>query len=225
MLTRDSISSGRYLESFDSLPADLIWSEERIEQSMLQTLASEPPDSDIWIFAYGSLIWNPLLQFAERQRAMLLGWHRSFCIHITAGRARPETPGRMLAVEPGGVAQGVAFRLAPDSADQELRLMWIREMITGSYVPTWAPVTLADGRTVRAIVFTANTESSQYRADSSIYTVAPMVSAATGQHGSNADYVLRLQQSLHDFGMRDSYVSSLTDALRWCQLLPQPEHF
>jgi cation transport protein ChaC len=214
MLTRQSIASGQYLDSFEHLPVNLRWSVERIAQSMADTLRAKPEGGAIWVFAYGSLLWNPLLEFVERQRATLIGWHRSFCLRMVAGRAHPDAPGRMLAVEPGGVTQGAAFRLDDQHATEELRLMWIREMVTGAYAPTWSPVTLGDGSTVLAIVFVANPSRPQYEADASVDAIAPMIGVARGQHGSNADYVFQLQAALRELGAHDSYVDALATALQ-----------
>jgi cation transport protein ChaC len=214
MLTRNAIASGAYLENFEALPEGLRWSRERIEQSLASTMRERRHPGDIWIFAYGSLIWNPLLDFAEQRPAVLHGWHRSFCLRIVAGRGTPEVPGRMLALEPGGSTQGVAFRLCETSAAEELRLMWIREMVAGSYCPRWADITLDDGSTARAIVFTANPAGPQHEADASVATVAPMVAAASGFFGTNADYVFRLRQALQELGAQDDYIAALADELQ-----------
>lgn len=88
--------------------------------------------------SYGSLIWNPTMKFAERRKATLHGWHRSFCLHLIAGRATLEHPGRMLSLEPDGCVEGIAFRLPEDSGDQELAAIWLQEMITGAYNPPMA---------------------------------------------------------------------------------------
>ena len=136
-LTRNMIRSGAYEESFASQPDDLRWNSERIVTSLSETMRRKPDDREIWIFAYGSLMWNPLLSFDRREVATLEGWHRSFCLHMVGGRACPDFPGRMLALEPGGVTHGLAFRIADAARDEELRLVWIREMITGAYQPIW----------------------------------------------------------------------------------------
>ncbi len=151
MLTRQLISSGAYLATFDTLPEAFLWTSERIERSLSETMQARPCAGDVWIFAYGSLIWNPLLNFTERQIATLDGWHRSFCLHMLGGRGNRETPGRMLALEPGGVTQGIALRVAEAAAAEELRLVWTREMVTGAYRPTWAELTMADGSHATAL--------------------------------------------------------------------------
>jgi len=215
MLTRHAITSGAYLESFYKECAD-IWSAERIQQSLDATLAARPAQQsgDIWVFAYGSLIWNPLLDYAERRPATLDGWHRSFCLRMVAGRGSADTPGRMLALEPGGSTQGMAFRLDAAKAMAELRVMWVREMVAGSYRPIWARVALAGGGVATAIVFVADTGQPQYRADSSVGAIAHLVGAASGAFGGNADYVFQLELALRELGAEDAYIASLADELR-----------
>ncbi len=91
MLTRQAIDSGEYLDHFESLPN--LWPIDRIERSLAETMKSRPAGTDdVWIFAYGSLIWNPMLHIDRRQVARLHGWHRSFCLRMDIGRARPLSP-------------------------------------------------------------------------------------------------------------------------------------
>lgn len=218
-LTRNSIRSGAYLDSFHTLPDDMRWSAHRIEHSLAETMQTRPHGGDIWLFAYGSLIWNPLLDFADRRKATLAGWHRSFCLRMIAGRGKPATPGRMLAVEPGGATRGIVYRLPEAAHWEELRLVWTREMVAGSYRPTWLPLTLDDGRTVTAIAFVADPSRPQYEPDATIPTVAPLIAAASGAYGSNADYVFMLAAALAKDDLADGYVSALNIALRQ---LPPP---
>lgn len=214
MLTRASIDSGEYFESFGSLPPGTLWDIERINHSLKEALSARPDTGDVWIFAYGSLIWNPLLRFDEQQIATLHGWHRSFCLSMVSGRGNADTPGRMLAVEPGGATQGIAFRISSDTVDEDLRRMWIREMVLGTYQPIWADVTLIDGSVVKALVFAADPQRDQYEPDSQIKSIAPLIAAASGIHGDNADYVFTLESALIDRGLTDLYVQTLANELR-----------
>jgi cation transport protein ChaC len=213
MLTKNQITSGAYLENFGEVPKEIMWTLERIEQSMQETLAIRPTSGDLWIFGYGSLIWNPLLNFASQQRATLHGWHRSFCMRIIAGRATVQTPGRMLALEPGGSTQGVAFRLTEQVAKEELILLWVREMPTGAYRPVWAPLSLEDGTETMALVFVAEPDHPLYEQDASIESVAPHIAGATGPMGSNADYVHKLKDALCESGFVDEYIGALSAGL------------
>jgi len=219
MLTRESLQSGHYLDNIE-LPAEFRWTQDRIDASLTDTLADRPDDGeDVWIFAYGSLMWNPLLDFDRRSVATLHGWHRSFCMRSIAGRGSPERPGRMLGLEAGGSTQGVALRLAAARRDEELGVVWRREMVGGSYRPTWAAVTLDDGTQTQAIAFVVDAGRRLFERDASIATVAPVIARAAGSFGSNADYVFRLEDALRDSGLRDVYIESLAAELR--RLLPE----
>jgi len=217
MLTRQAIDSGEYLDHFESLPN--LWSTDRIERSLAETMNAKPAQTgDVWIFAYGSLMWNPMVHFDQRAIATLHGWHRSFCLRMEIGRGSPEMPGRMLALEAGGHADGVALKLASAMLAEELRLVWIREMVLGSYRPMWVPVTLADGANTHAIAFVADTGVEQFAIDSSVSTVAPLIASAAGRFGSNADYLLKLHAALHDCRLHDPYIDALAGEVQ--RLLP-----
>ncbi|WP_043288850.1 gamma-glutamylcyclotransferase [Paraburkholderia oxyphila] len=217
MLNRTMISSGRYLENFKDLPAHIRWSPDQIEQSLQETMCLRPDTGDLWLFGYGSLIWNPVCRYEACRRATLHGWHRSFCIRTTVGRASPLTPGRMLSLEPGGVTHGVALRLPAVSLDEELRLLWIREMATGAYRPTWSSVTLEDGSHTTALIFVAKPEHPFYDRDVSVLAVAPFIATAVGPVGTNADYLFTLKASLAKWHASDDYVDTLVDAVQSIQ--------
>jgi glutathione-specific gamma-glutamylcyclotransferase len=215
MLTRKLIESGAYLDHFRDLDPAICWNDERQARSLAGILASAPvPGSEVWVFGYGSLIWNPMLCFDDRQWATLDGWRRSFSLGMVAGRGSPEHPGRMLAVEPGGSIRGVALRIPQARLYDELRLLWRREMPTGAYAPTWADVALDDGRRVQSIVFAADPTHPMHETDTSVATVAPLVATASGPYGSNAEYVLRLDDELAGHAAADPDVQALAHALR-----------
>lgn len=214
MLTRELISTGAYLESFQDLPGQPCWSRQRIETSMREALAQRPQGKPVWLFAYGSLIWNPLVKFEERQPAVLQDWHRSFCIRLLAGRGTCDAPGRMLALKGGGHCAGMAFRLAEEDLHEELWLVWVREMIHGLYRPIWGTVRLASGQTVGSLAFVANTAHAQFESDTTIETTAPAIAKAHGHLGGNLDYLLQLETALAEHGIADDYVEDLAAAVR-----------
>ncbi|WP_321927704.1 gamma-glutamylcyclotransferase [Paraburkholderia guartelaensis] len=221
MLNRDALSSGAYLQSFNSLPKDLLWTQTQIDASLAQTMehCPLPVGSDIWVFAYGSLMWNPLFRFEERVIATLGGFHRSFCIRLIAGRASPDRPGRMLSLEPGGKAEGVVLRMPKENLQEELRILWTREMVTGAYNPVWAPYTTRSGHEGHAIAFAADPKQAQYDADSRPSVIAPLIAQASGPMGSNAEYVHNLRRALADCDMKDEYIEALAAEL---EMVPKP---
>lgn len=214
MLTRQVIASGAYSEKFASLAG--VWTLDEIDASLERTLRDSPAASGekIWLFAYGSLLWNPVADFDSRCLARLDGWHRSFCLRITVGRASEQCPGRMLALEAGGSTLGAVLGISQARAKAELRLVWIREMILGLYKPIWVSVSLEDGTTAPAIAFVADTLCDEYEAESSIATIMPLVASASGAFGTNAEYSLRLQTVLGEHNLKDSYVDDLISELQ-----------
>jgi hypothetical protein len=71
-------------------------------------LAHYSPDK-LWVFAYGSLIWKPEFEIAEKRHAVAYGWHRSFCLKLTRWRGTRELPALMLALDRGGSCVGMAY--------------------------------------------------------------------------------------------------------------------
>ena len=220
MLNRDTLSSGTFREHFAAANKGMLWTAEQLRESLAQTMREQPEGGGLWIFAYGSLMWNPIVAFEERRVATLEGWHRSFCLRSMAGRGNPENPGRMLALEPGGRTEGVALRIPAAIAEAEMRLMWSREMLMGSYVPTWLPVTFSDGTQAHAVTFLANATRPNYEKDASPGAIVPVIATACGILGSNADYVRQLAQALALENIRDEYVDALVQGIDQCGAVP-----
>jgi cation transport protein ChaC len=218
-LTREDLESG--------LPRRL-WNEcgggqraltdEELEASLACMLSGAPGGEDVWVFGYGSLMWNPLFHFAERRPATLRGFHRSFCLRSIVGRGTPERPGLMLALDNGGSCRGLAFRLAATAAAQELKLLWRREMVVGSYIPRWArveadpcPDSHGCAEELRVLTFVVNHENSNYLGRLPFEQVASMLATAHGRIGSGADYLYQTVDALSAHGLRDGYVERLRD--------------
>lgn len=212
MLTRDELSS----ERIDQIVADahaagyhfFLSSKER-EASLKEALAACPPDQDVWVFAYGSLMWNPALEFAEAQASRVEGWRRSFCFWTPLGRGTPELPGLMLALEGGGECEGIAYRLAADRVKSELAILWNREMLSGVYQARWVPTQLRDGRVVTAVTFVVDAKHCQYCGDLSLDRTAHHIAFAEGRRGACRDYLANTAAHARALGIHDPYIEEL----------------
>ena len=214
MLTRDFLMNADCKTAFGAIEESLLWSAEQRAASLAATLACRPDDGSVWIFGYGSLIWNPAFNYRESCTGTLPGWHRAFCLRLTAGRGSACQPGRMLALNEGGRTTGVAYRLPDDTLEEELTLLWKREMITGCYLPTWCKLELDDGRTVNALVFIMDPRHPLFEPDTSAQVIAPLIARASGPLGTNAQYLFSLEQALRKLGMHDASLDDLVASVR-----------
>jgi cation transport protein ChaC len=94
------------------------------DRTATDVLAALPSDRALWIFAIGSLIWNPRFPVAERRPASIRGWHRAFCLGPdTRHRGNPEAPGLMMSLDRGGQCRGVVLRVNPDGLAASLEAL------------------------------------------------------------------------------------------------------
>ena len=214
VITRERLLSGAHLASIRkrAMPDFPIRSDEEIEASLDEALASHPAEEDVWVFGYGSLMWNPAFLYDEQRLGSVRGWHRRFCLNLTRGRGTPECPGLMLALDRGGACRGMAFRIAADQARDELLLVWRREMLVGSYLARWMNVTTAEG-VVRAVTFVVNPKHARYVGRLSEVEAADRIGRAAGELGTCLDYFDRTVAALHAFGLRDAALERIGRAI------------
>lgn len=171
---------------------------------------------DVWIFGYGSLIWKPGFDWAERRLAALTGWRRSFCMSSIHYRGTPEAPGLVLALDadPEGLCHGVAYRLAPGTAEATLAYLRARELVTDAYDEHRLPLALDDGRRVEAYAYVMNRAHPQYRGGLSLVEQAEVIARAAGPMGPNAEYLLNTVASLDALGLEDAELAELAALVR-----------
>jgi cation transport protein ChaC len=201
-LCRDDLLSGSLRAEFvRNGMAPHAWTDDQLRRSLACTLAAAPA-GDIWVFAYGSLIWNPIFPFADRRVATIYGFHRSFCLWSRIGRGTPERPGLVLGLDRGGSCAGLAYRIAAAHVREELMLLWRREMVTGAYVPSWVKARTPRGA-VPAIAFVINHASPAYAGKLAVAEAARCIAGAAGLHGACQEYLLRTLSGLREHGIDD----------------------
>ena len=212
-LSRRDLEEGRmraiYMATVDP---DRALSDEALAASLAATLAKKPAGSGWWVFAYGSLLWNPLFPFADAKPATLHGLHRHFCLWSLGSRGSVKVPGLVLGLDRGGTCHGVAYRLPARCARAELALLWRREMVVGSYKPRWLQVH-SSGHSLTALAFVVNRAHPQYAGRLATAKQAKVLAAAQGVFGSSADYLERARVALVTHGIVDPYLEELAVAV------------
>jgi len=212
-LCRSDLEQGRMRELYAAaVDPERALDDEQLSASLTATLARKPTGAGWWIFAYGSLLWNPLFPVAEMRPAKVHGLHRRFCLWSLASRGTPACPGLVLGLERGGACRGVAMRLPAPLALDELHLLWRREMVVGSYRPRWVRLD-ADGRALTALTFVVRRDHPQYAGKLPVAKQVDVFARACGAFGSSADYLERTRVALVAHGIVDPYLDRLAEAV------------
>ena len=171
-------------------------------------IASLPPGRDLWVFTYGSLMWNPEFAFVERVPARVHGYHRAFCVFSHTYRGTPERPGLVLGLDRGGSCMGFAYRIAAAARVEAIQALWQREMDNGVYDARLLKVR-SRGKLHSALAFTVDRLHAHYAGGLSIERTASLVRQGVGARGRNIDYLASLVEHLDALGIKDGEMHRL----------------
>lgn len=167
----------------------------------------------LWVFGYGSLMWDPGFPYVRWAPALIHGYHRAMCISSSRWRGTPERPGLVLGLDRGGACRGIAFQVAAEDAVFALQELWAREMRRRIYLPRLLRARLPD-KTVQALAFVADPQHAEYSGHLTLEQTAGRIANCRGARGSNLEYLVRTIEHLAELGVRDHYLSRLLDAAR-----------
>jgi cation transport protein ChaC len=170
---------------------------------------------ELWVFAYGSLMWRPGFSFLERVSARLYGAHRALCVLSHVHRGTPERPGLVLGLDRGGTCRGIAYRIAAKDRDTTIGYLREREQVTAVYRETMRPVLLEGDprRRVQALCFVVDRSHPQYAGELDLASQLHYVRQGHGRSGANRDYVLATVKALEALGFRDRDLHLLAERL------------
>ena len=172
--------------------------------------------SDLWVFGYGSLMWNPGFAAAETVRARLSGHHRALCVHSHVHRGTPQKPGLVLGLDRGGACCGLAFRVSPGEEAAVMTYLRARELVTNVYLERRVRLQLSDGRRVIAVTYVVDRSHDQYAPRMQADVAARIVAEASGQSGPNPAYVANTVMHLRELGIRDRPLEAVFARLMPC---------
>lgn len=167
----------------------------------------------LWVFGYASLIWRPEFDAVEQRPATVFGYHRALEMRSTVNRGTPDCHGLVFALVPGGSCRGIAYRVDPARADEELERLWVREMPTGVYDPKFLPCRTPEGP-LRALAFTLSRASPSYVGPLPDDELLRILRTACGRYGTTLDYLVGTAASLRGCGIRDREIERLVDLAR-----------
>ncbi len=169
--------------------------------------------SELWVFAYGSLLWNPDFGVSESHLGTVRGFNRSFCLISNVYRGTCENTGLVLGLDDGGECCGLVLKVKSDEVGVALSRLWDREMVTYAYLPILLEVETSD-RSVMALSFAMNREHAQYAGKLDDESILERILCASGRGGSNIEYLLNTCEHLEELGIEDTYIMRLAEAAR-----------
>ncbi len=170
----------------------------------------------LWVFGYGSLVWNPGFEVSEKVIATLPNYHRSFCMRSVHHRGTHEDPGLVLALDEdtGATCQGVALGVADGAEDATLEYLRERELISSAYLEKFLEIRLADGRHVEAVTYVVDPHHVQYCGELPLEEQAGIIAQAHGGRGPNDEYLYNTASHLSELGIHDDDLEWLTARVR-----------
>lgn len=173
-----------------------------------QALADWGGHDDLWIFGYGSLIWKPDFDYAERRPATVHGWHRALKMWSRINRGTPECPGLVFGMLSGGTCRGMVFRIPKADGRAVLTRLWAREMVTGVYDPRYVTAATTHGP-VRALAFTLSRKSPSHTGVLTEEEYRRIFRDACGIYGTTLDYAARTLEELKRHNIHDRHLERL----------------
>ncbi len=167
-----------------------------------------PAGQPLWVFAYGSLMWNPGFTYEEAVHGKLRGYHRRFCVRSTHYRGSPEAPGLVLGLDAGGACEGLVYKVPPEAVEETVSYLYEREMIGDVYQPMLLPVLAAHHGNLRAYTFVVRPDAPDY-CNLPEAECAAIIAAAEGLAGRNLDYLANTVRHLEKLGVPDQQLHDL----------------
>jgi glutathione-specific gamma-glutamylcyclotransferase len=165
----------------------------------------------VWVFAYGSLMWDPEFPRIAAEPALLRGYHRRFCLYSYDYRGTRTRPGLTLGLDRGGACRGIALRLPPETLAEAIDILWSREMTAPRvYDMRSLTVLTARGR-MRAFALTVRRDHPDYAGRLSLDETARIIAGAAGRRGANRDYLAGTVWHLADLGLADARLTRLAE--------------
>jgi cation transport protein ChaC len=199
----------RLLAERPEMAAFRLWIHTDAQREAIRAEALAGHEGDLWIFAYGSLMWDPALRFAELRRARAEAYARQFIlVDEKGGRGSAEAPGLMAGLDAGDGCDGLALRIPAEAVDAETEILFRREAVGPAYLPAFVPVRIGDA-TVQALTFLVNHDSPDIRPDLTHQEQVRYIATGAGFLGTSRDYLANIVSHFETLGIHDEASAAL----------------
>ncbi|MDB4222995.1 gamma-glutamylcyclotransferase [Granulosicoccus sp.] len=215
ILTRDALLNGEIERLVHDDQTDLERMTDEQRATLIEQTLKSLGDSELWVFGYGSLIWNPALDYEEQRRCSIKGFEKKFCFWTTLSRGSIECPGLMMGLIEGDGCNGVAFRIDAINAATELDVLFRREMSHYIYKPTWIEAQCVETKsTFKILTFVVDIENHRFVDNLSLKDIVRIIATAQGPLGRNCDYLFQLSEKMHELGFEEPELDDLVKRVK-----------
>jgi cation transport protein ChaC len=214
-LTREALLNGDVERLIHERHSDLQRMSDEQRAELVDLTVSALDGADLWVFGYGSLIWNPAIDYVEQRRCSITGYEKKFCFWTTLSRGCVENPGLMMGLMNGGKCNGVAFRIDANKITTELDILFRREMSHYIYKPTWVDARCVEtDKTFKALAFVVDKTNHRFVDNLTLEETVRIIATAEGPLGRNCDYLFQLSEKLHELGFAEPELEALAKDVR-----------
>ena len=217
-LTSENISKGLVREKIRNMLKDqTVLNDNELLAIRRKIIPDSGIGETIYIFAYGSLLWNPTFNYLEQRPARIYGFHRRFCMKTKLGRGSIKNPGLMLALDKGGNCKGSVYKLHKKTELNEIDLLFKREMVTGAYIPKLIKTEIGPGQWVKSLAFTVDKKNKNYISNITLEETAKLISKAHGFLGTCEEYLNYTIDSLKELNIEDKQMIKIHNLIKKCK--------
>lgn len=194
---------------FPELEVHRDWPYSDSEREAIRAKALAAHSGDLWVFGYGSLMWDPAFYFTEVRRARVEGFSRRMILmDVRGARGTEDAPGLMAALDHGDICEGLAFRIPAGDIDTETEILWRRELIAPAYIPQFVTAQLDDGP-VAALTFLADHAVDDVRSDLTRAEQVRFIAKGSGFLGTSREYLANIVSQFDALGIQDKDCAAL----------------
>lgn len=214
-LTREALLNGDVERLVHERHRDLKRMPDEQRAELIDLTVNALDGADLWVFGYGSLIWNPAMHYVDQRPCSITGYEKKFCFWTTLSRGSVENPGLMMGLMSGGACNGVAFRIDTKNIATELDILFRREMSHYIYKPTWVEARCVEtDTTFKALTFVVDKTNHRFVDNLTLEETVRIIATAEGPLGRNCDYLFQLSEKMHELGFAEPELEALAQRVR-----------
>ena len=162
----------------------------------------------MWIFGYGSLLWNPGFRYSKKEIARLDGYRRSFSMRSIHHRGTSENPGLVLALstDKQSFCEGLAFEVGKEV--ETLEYLRGRELVSSAYLEKKVLLNLKNGQSIQSLVYVIDEKHAQY-CKLTLDEQAKIIANAKGGRGPNDEYLYSTRNKIAELSITDTDIEWL----------------